>query len=278
MHMYMDTPIDVRLCSLNVRGLRNALKRRCVFNWIRNSDYHLILLQETHSTPDIECFWRNEWGFKIEFSHGSSASAGVCVLFKPSASFEILSVDRDTNGRILLIVLKVNDIPMTVVNIYGPNNDDNTLFTNLHSLLMDEGEEPLIIGGDFNTVINPELDRYPNPTQNHPKCLTSIQHILKDFELVDIWRHLNQTTQKYTWNSFDFKMGSRIDYFLISQGLMNSVKTSDINFGYKTDHSLVSLALSRFNQNRGPGFWKLNTSLLANTDNVVIIRNEIYLC
>ena len=50
---------------------------------------------------------------------------------------------------------------------------------------------------------------------------------------------------------------------------------SDIHFGYKTDHSLVSLALSRFNQNRGPGFWKLNTSLLTNTDNVVIIRNEI---
>ena len=81
MHMYMETPIDVRLCSLNVRGLRNALKRRCVFNWIRNSDYHLILLQETHSTPDIECFWRNEWGFKIEFSHGSSAIVLAFVFY-----------------------------------------------------------------------------------------------------------------------------------------------------------------------------------------------------
>ena len=48
----MEPPIDVRICSLNVRGLRNALKRRCLFNWIRDSDYQLILLQETHSTPD----------------------------------------------------------------------------------------------------------------------------------------------------------------------------------------------------------------------------------
>ena len=135
------------------KRIKECTQKKMYINWIRNSDYHLILLQETHNTPDIECLWRNEWGFKIEFSHGSSASAGVCVLFKPSASFELLSVDRDNNGRILLIVLKVNDIPLTVVNIYGPNNDDNTLFTNLHSLLIDKGEEPLIIGGDFNTVI-----------------------------------------------------------------------------------------------------------------------------
>ena len=271
----MEPPIDVRICSLNVRGLRNALKRRCLFNWIRDSDYQLILLQETHSTPDIERFWCNEWGFKVEFSHGSSASAGVCVLFKPSASFEIIKVDRDTDGRILFLLLKINDMLLTVVNVYGPNNDNNDFFDSLHSLLAQNGEEPLIIGGDFNTVLDPNLDRYPNSIQNHPKCHLSLQNILTDFELVDIWRFKNQTTQKYTWNTNDFKMGSRIDFFIISQSLVSSVKRSNITFGYKTDHSLVSLVLSRFTQKRGPGFWKMNTSLLTNSSNVDIIRNEI---
>ena len=105
----MEDHIDVKICSLNVRGLRNNFKRRCIFNWIRESDVNLIFLQETHSTPDIERSWCHEWGYKTEFSHGSSASAGVCILFKPSASFEILNVDRDSNGRFLSIVLKIND-------------------------------------------------------------------------------------------------------------------------------------------------------------------------
>ena len=113
----METPLDVRICSLNVRGLRNPLKRRCLFNWIRDSEFQLILLQETHSTPDLERYWFHEWGYKIEFSHGSSASAGVCVLFKPSASFEIITVDRDTDGRILLLVIKMNDTFLTVVSV-----------------------------------------------------------------------------------------------------------------------------------------------------------------
>ena len=71
MHMYMETQIDVGLCSLNVRGLRNALKRRCIFNWIRNSDYHLILLQETHSTPDINSskkVWKSEFDQELPSS------------------------------------------------------------------------------------------------------------------------------------------------------------------------------------------------------------------
>ena len=124
----MDTEVDVKICSLNVRGLRNALKRRCIFNWIRQSEFNLILLQETHSTPEIERFWCHEWGFKIEFSHGSSASAGVCILFKPSAAYEILSVDKDSNGRLLLILLKINETLFTVVNIYGPNKDEDSFF------------------------------------------------------------------------------------------------------------------------------------------------------
>ena len=271
----MDTEVDVKICSLNVRGLRNALKRRCIFNWIRQSEFNLILLQETHSTPEIERFWCHEWGFKIEFSHGSSASAGVCILFKPSAAYEILSVDKDSNGRLLLILLKINETLFTVVNIYGPNKDEDSFFTSLQSVLHDKGEEPFIIGGDFNTVINPKVDRYPNSIQNHPNCAIALQNVLIDLELVDIWRKKNEHTQKYTWNSPDFKIGSRIDYFLISQSLISSVLKSDITFGYKTDHSLVSLVLSRFTQKRGPGFWKLNTSLLTDPQNNDSIRLEI---
>ena len=93
-----------------------------------------------------------EWGFKILFSYGRSGRAGVYISFKPSASFDILNATHDGSGRILLVILKVNDTPITVANVYGPNNDDAEFMLRLHSMLNEKGEEPFIISGDFNTV------------------------------------------------------------------------------------------------------------------------------
>ena len=39
---------DFKVCSLNVRGLREQLKRREIFNWLRAKNYSIYLLQETH--------------------------------------------------------------------------------------------------------------------------------------------------------------------------------------------------------------------------------------
>ena len=124
----MDDFIDIKICSLNERGLGNDFKRRCVLNWIRNLDFHLILLQETHSTIKSERRWKNEWGYKIIFNHGTSESAEVCILFKPSASFDIVYTFKEDKGRMLVVILKINNMMLTVANIYGPNNDDRLFF------------------------------------------------------------------------------------------------------------------------------------------------------
>ena len=273
----MDDFIDIKVCSLNVRGLGNNFKRRCVFNWIRNLDFHLILLQETHSTSKSERRWKHEWGYKIIFNHGTSESAGICILFKPSASFDIVNIVKDDNGRMLIVILKVNNMLLTVGNIYGPNDDNGLFFDEFHSLLFEHGEEPYVIGGDFNTVLEPKRDKYPKTFQNHPRCNKSIKEMMDDFDLFDIWRHTHPLEMKYTWMSKDMKTRSRIDFFLISQSLSSSVVSSDITCGYKSDHSLISLVLSKSISKRGPGFWKLNTSLLADTDTVKKIKEEINL-
>ena len=40
---------DFKVCSLNVQGLGEQLKRREIFNWLRAKNYSIYLLQETHS-------------------------------------------------------------------------------------------------------------------------------------------------------------------------------------------------------------------------------------
>ena len=86
---------------------------------------------------------------------------GVCMLLKPSATFDVLNTVKDDGGRILLVTVKINDTAITLVNVYGPNIDDDRFFVELHNLVLDHEEEPHMIGGDFNTVIDAKLDKLP---------------------------------------------------------------------------------------------------------------------
>ncbi len=67
--------------SLIARGLRENTKRKSLFLFCNGEKAQLILLQETHSKPEDENIWVNQWGDKILFDHGSTRSAGVAILF-----------------------------------------------------------------------------------------------------------------------------------------------------------------------------------------------------
>ena len=73
--------------SMNVRGLKDRNKRVQVFSWLKNRNANIFLLQETHSTPDTENIWKEDWGnSNIFFSHGTSNSRGECVLLNTSCN------------------------------------------------------------------------------------------------------------------------------------------------------------------------------------------------
>ena len=56
---------------------------------------------------------------------------------------------------------------------------------------------------------------------------------------------------------------------------MSNIKRADISFGFKTDHSLISINLATHSNQWGPGYWKLNTSLLSDNDYVNKIRMTV---
>ena len=67
----------------------------------------------------------------------------------------------------------------------------------------------------------------------------------------------------------------RLDYWLISDKLNDLVTQVDIQASIKTDHSSIILELEDIKEGpRGPGFWKLNTSLLARSDYVEMINKK----
>ena len=52
-------------------------------------------------------------------------------------------------------------------------------------------------------------------------------------------------------------------------------KRADISFGFKTDHSVISINLAIHSNQPGPGYWKLNTSFLSDNDYVNKIRMTV---
>lgn len=108
-------------------------------------------MQETHSTPDIERVWSNEWGNTILYSHGTSATKGVAILFDRSLPVRVEEVRTDLEGRILMANLELNNFRFVLVNIYAPNEDDPHFYIKLFQQVDARENNSLIIGGDFNT-------------------------------------------------------------------------------------------------------------------------------
>ena len=79
----------------------------------------------------------------------------------------------------------------------------------------------------------------------------------------------------FTWRRKKPEIQCRIDFFLTSTSLNPAVTKADILAGYKTDHSLRTLHLANNNNPRGPGFWKLNTSFLSDSEYVNVIKKTI---
>ena len=93
-----ESPLKV--CSLNVRGLRSSSKKRKkIFDFVNNRPEQIIFLQETHSSSDTEKLWEKEFQGRIVFSHGENNSRGVAILLKGKLNDSVIDINRDERGK-----------------------------------------------------------------------------------------------------------------------------------------------------------------------------------
>ena len=109
----------------------------------------------------------------------------------------------------------------------------------------------------------------------HKNSLKEVQNIANSLDLIDVWRLFNSDARRFTWRRKKPEIHCRLDFVLTSASLSPAVTKADILAGYKTDHSLITLHLANNNNPRGPGFWKLNTSFLSDSEYVNVIKKTI---
>lgn len=265
----------LRIITYNTQGLQGIQKRIDVFDYLKNKKCQIYCLQDTHFTANDETNIRDQWGNDCIFSNHKSNARGVAILFGRDLDYKIHRSIIDIDGNYIILDLTVHNQKLTLVNLYGPNNDKPEFFQLISNYIDEIGNSENIICGDFNCVLNPELDYYNYKAMNNPKARNQIVELINTKYLLDPFRENYPTQKKFTWKRRNPCKQARLDFFLISENLMQFVKSTTIDSSYRSDHSIVILEFNFTNFSHGKSFWKHNNSLLTDPDYLKQINKKI---
>ena len=170
----------------------------------------------------------------------------------------------------------INDKKFLVGNYYGNNVDcPDHLEEYLTLMTPDDGQE-IISAGDYNFVMNVMMDKRGGQPRTNEKSRKLMTNWCTEVEAIDVWRVKHPDTFDYTWRSWAPPfVYCRLDYFIISGSLCTLVDDCCIKNSFMSDHRGVTLEINCNTRSRGPGFWKLNNSLLGDKEYAKIIKKTI---
>ena len=250
----------MKLISWNVNGLRACVGKNFLEDF-QKLDADIFCLQETklqEGQIDLELpGYRQYWNYAEK--KGYSGTAVFTKLEPLSVSFGMGIEEHDHEGRVITLEFE----NFYLVTVYTPNSQDGLARLDyrmkweddfLAYILRLDAEKPVIYCGDLN-VAHKEID-LKNPKTNRKNAgftdeeRDKMSQVLKS-GFVDTFRHFYPDAEGiYSWWSYRFKAreknaGWRIDYFVVSDSLKDSLKDACI---YKdimgSDHCPVGLSIS----------------------------------
>lgn len=246
----------MKFVTWNVNGLRAAIKKG-FFDFFNEVNADIFAVQETKMQEDQK-------DFKVEHYHEYWNSAdkkgysGTLVFSKKEPKSVIFGIDgKEYNDEGRIITLEYDSFYF--VNVYVPNAKPELARLdyrmeyedNIRDYLtrLDE-KKPVVLCGDLN-VAHKEID-LKNPKSNTKNPGFSIEERTKfqallDAGFTDSYRYLYPDTVKYTWWSYRFNArqnnsGWRIDYFVVSDRIKESIQEVKLrNDIYGSDHCPVEI-------------------------------------
>ena len=141
--------MDFKTLSLNLRGFTQAFGDYLFHNLLFDADmfcFQEIQISDPSSFPSFTEKWRGS----CFWSPALGKQGRVMTCLSDSFDYEAVQWRHDTSGRIVSVVIKVNDYCINIVNIYAPTNltEPKVFFENLHEYFLPS--DAIVITGDFN--------------------------------------------------------------------------------------------------------------------------------
>ena len=258
----------MKIVSWNVNSVRARIEN--ILNYIKDTNPDILFLQEI-KTENInfpsEAFKENGYN---SYVFGQKSYNGVAFLSKCKITNvkNDLIKDKLKQSRIITGEILVNKKKIKLINIYVPNGNpiDSEKYEYkkswLNSFVKKIKKElslnpNLILSGDFN-IIPEEIDVYDyNRYKNDALFKLEIRKKFRELinlGLNDVFRYFNKSKQEYTfWDyfagSWQKNYGMRIDHFLVSNSLLENLKSININKTPRSkskpsDHTPIELEIN----------------------------------
>ena len=267
--MNMET---IQIESINCRGLRDRNKRLDILEKAKEEKVNILCLQETHLIDTDINQLKQDWNIDYFISGTETNSGGVLIAIDKNFEYTIHDKINSDDGRYIILDIEIIDIArVLIINLYAPNEDSPLFFEKLFQIIENRDIKNIIMTGDWNLVNNFNEDTLNYKKHNNPKASAIVNNYKDKLDLLDIWRHNNPQLRQYTWRQMFHKKMARLDFFLISETLLDIYGGSKIKSSYRSDHAPINLKLIISKHKRGKGNWKLNNSLLSDT----VLKNKI---
>ena len=137
-----------------------------------------------------------ETNFPSKRTGGKKARVGILISDK--IEFERRAIKRDPEGHFVILKGRIHREDINIVNIYAPNIGAPKYIKKLLEDFKKDIDSNTITVGDFKTPLS-KMDR--SSKQNIKKDTVSLNNILKEMDLTDIYRAFHPKEAKYTFFS-----------------------------------------------------------------------------
>ncbi|KAL9963682.1 hypothetical protein ACROYT_G027211 [Oculina patagonica] len=131
------------------------------------------------------------------------------------------------------------------------------------------------MGGDFNIFFDENLDCFGGNRKIKDRSVNEIKDMMSENDLIDIWRIRHPDDKRFTWRQKTPLIQRRLDFWLVSDSCQEEVLATDVIPAIKSDHSAISLHFKSItNYDRGPSFWRFNSSLADDPVYAEFLKNS----
>ena len=258
----------MKIISWNVNSVRARLEN--IVNYIKEVNPDILFLQEIKTQNDSFPFETFKNIGYDSFVFGQKSYNGVAFISK--AKIENINnefiKDKLKQSRVITGDVLIKKKKIKLINIYVPNGNpvDTEKYDYKKNWLASFNKAikrelstsaNIIISGDFN-VIPEEIDvydftRYENDALFKLEIRKRYRELI-NLGFIDVYRYFNKSKQEYTfWDyfsgSWEKNYGMRIDHFLVSNNLIDIIKSININKKPRSklkpsDHTPIELEIN----------------------------------